>query len=560
MRALTISKLNVYKGPVHVTEASNIADHCIHHSLSHDKDHDKFGVACGHPHDHFCLSCEELKTVLDDIKEAITESADSFTSEQHDDIKFLFQQAVSAIGAWKAHQLRSIQQDKARTDLLLKLGPSEVLITQDWAMKFLPQKYRETQTDWFGKRGISWHISVVIRKNQSGDLLHQVYVHVVDQCTQDSSVVISIMEHTLRSIKEEHPEVDTAYYRQDNAGCYHSTELLTACHLMENATGIKVGRVDFSDPQGGKGPCDRKAATIKAHIRRFINEGNDVNTAYDLCQAILSSGSVRGVRVALIDGTKLTPLTSDSKLEGISTLNNFEVTKDGLICWKAYKIGTGKLVSWSSLTARETLNISPINSPLSQGCFTEIRSKKKAASQKEKEIEADSDHYEEDDDDEEMSKLFACPVEGCVKMFQRYASLDNHIQYGTCKLKEEKESLFDKAILKYQDKLQTKSSVPSLAPTQVEKMDDADQAILNRGWALKASKKSSRFSEQQKSFLDEMFFLGQETGHKQDPSTVAQQMRYAKGLDGSRRFQLQEFLSWWFLSPCYWNAVLLVSL
>jgi hypothetical protein len=48
------------------------------------------------------------------------------------------------------------------------------------------------------------------------------------------------MEHTLRSIKEENPELTTAYYRQDNAGCYHSVEMLTACSLMENATGIKV--------------------------------------------------------------------------------------------------------------------------------------------------------------------------------------------------------------------------------------------------------------------------------------------------------------------------------
>ena len=48
---------------------------------------------------------------------------------------------------------------------------------------------------------------------------------------------------------------------------------------MGAATGIHVKRVDFSDPQGGKGPCDRKAATIKAHVRRYINEGHDVLTA-----------------------------------------------------------------------------------------------------------------------------------------------------------------------------------------------------------------------------------------------------------------------------------------
>ena len=70
---------------------------------------------------------------------------------------------------------------------------------------------------------------------------------------------------------------------------------------MGDVTGIAVSRVDFSDPQGGKGPCDRKAATIKAHVRRFVNEGHDVQTPKDLETAMLSAEGVPGVRVTLVD-------------------------------------------------------------------------------------------------------------------------------------------------------------------------------------------------------------------------------------------------------------------
>lgn len=129
------------------------------------------------------------------------------------------QQAVQAIHTWKAHQLRVLQQDKCRIDVLQELNFNEVLITQDWAMKFLPQKYRETQTDWFGKRGISWHVSVVVRREAGGKLQHQAFVHIVKNCSQDSNVVAAIMEHILRNLKNEHPEITTAYFRQDNAGC-----------------------------------------------------------------------------------------------------------------------------------------------------------------------------------------------------------------------------------------------------------------------------------------------------------------------------------------------------
>lgn len=121
---------------------------------------------------------------------------------------------------WKAHQLRSIQQDKARTSLLENLQTSSVVVTQDWAMKFLPQRNRAMQADWLVKRGISWHISVVACKI-ADKLQHQAFVHIVENCSQDSNVVVSIIRHTLQELKKAHPEITTAFLRQDNAGCCH---------------------------------------------------------------------------------------------------------------------------------------------------------------------------------------------------------------------------------------------------------------------------------------------------------------------------------------------------
>ena len=51
---------------------------------------------------------------------------------------------------------------------------------------------------------------------------------------------------------------------------------------MKEATDIKVERVDFSEPQGGKGPCDRRAATIKVRVLHYINKGHDEVSADDL--------------------------------------------------------------------------------------------------------------------------------------------------------------------------------------------------------------------------------------------------------------------------------------
>lgn len=287
------------------------------------------------------MTIQEIKSSLDNAQ---------LTDEERDNLTYLYRQAVQAVDAWKAHQLRTTQQDKARTELLDELDESSILITLDWAMKFLPQKYRETQADWFAKRGISWHISVVVRKI-TGKLQHQVFVHICENCSQETDDVLLIVEHLLCALKESHPEIEKAFLRADNAGCYHSVAMLSACHLMES-TGIKIQRFDFSDPQGGKGACDRKAATIKAHVRRYINEGNDVLTASQFKEAMLSYGGVHGVRVALVDLGGQHRTSAEDKIEGVSTLNNFSYEKRGLVTWKSYKIGKGNVIPWSNLKGK----------------------------------------------------------------------------------------------------------------------------------------------------------------------------------------------------------------
>ena len=70
----------------------------------------------------------------------------------------------------ETHILRSINQEEAKQDLLKNKDPSEALIIMDWAMKFLQLKHREKQSDWFGKQGLSWHVSTEISVDKnSGD-------------------------------------------------------------------------------------------------------------------------------------------------------------------------------------------------------------------------------------------------------------------------------------------------------------------------------------------------------------------------------------------------------
>jgi hypothetical protein len=66
---------------------------------------------------------------------------------------------------------------------------------------------------------------------------------------------------------------------------------------------------------------------------------------------------------------------------------------------------------------------------------------------------------------------------------------------------------------------------------------------MDKGWALKAERKTKRFNENQKSFLVEKFNIGLKTGRKEDPISVAEAMLTARTEDGSRRFSYDEILS-----------------
>lgn len=113
-----------------------------------------------------------------------------------------------------------------------KLCKSKVLITQDFAMKFLPMQFREAQNDFFGKRGLSWHITVVLRRSAAAKLESQSFIHILEKSLQDSGAVVPIMAHVLTCLKKQHPEIAKTYYRQDNAGCYHSALTVLASKVI----------------------------------------------------------------------------------------------------------------------------------------------------------------------------------------------------------------------------------------------------------------------------------------------------------------------------------------
>ncbi|XP_066270491.1 uncharacterized protein [Branchiostoma lanceolatum] len=521
---------------VHVSQEATVAEHCRQFALSDDTDIN-FSATCLHQHDEECDACNGLPQLLVAIEKSFTEHKFP-TPEDKDDMRFTLDKAKQDIYAWQCHQLRSINQDEAWHALLDDLDDRSVLLVMDWAMKFLPRKYRESQTDWFGKRGLPWHISVAHRRCDAS-IFVETFIHLFQTCTQDSSSVVSILQHTVQQLKEELPTLQSIYIRSDNAGCYHNTLLFQAARHINQTTGVTIRRIDYCDPQGGKGSCDRQAATVKSHIKTWINEGHNVETAAEFKTAVESRGGIPGVKVFLCEvGTGLG--VTSTKMDGITKLNNFEFTEAGLRVWRAYNIGDGNLVPWPRLPALKPPTLLILSEPSHPGfAFRPIKSRQKKA-QGQQEVESDSDG-ESAREQRSLGSLFPCPEDSCVKVYQTHRGLEAHVAVGRHQRQLERETLLDKAKLAYAEKLeQGPSEVPHLEPSlEASRTTPSPQ----QGWALRNPKKHVRFSSKQKEYLDKRFQIGETTGKKSDPLTVSKEMRHACDAQGKRLFQVQEFLT-----------------
>ena len=87
-----------------------MVDHCQSFALS-DPDNGLFQKKCNHDQVEICSECYKLNKVLADIEIACSKL---LSEEEREDTMCMFQQAKDDVMAWKAHQLRSVNQDQAK--------------------------------------------------------------------------------------------------------------------------------------------------------------------------------------------------------------------------------------------------------------------------------------------------------------------------------------------------------------------------------------------------------------------------------------------------------------
>ena len=338
--------------------------------------------------------------------------------------------------------------------------------------------------------------------NHSFSIQTRTYIHLFDECTQNWFAVASIIENTLATLKALKPDLNQVYLRSDNARCYHCGYLLLSLPGVADRTGVKIARYDFSEPQAGKDICDRRIATLKSHMRRFLNEGNDVKTASDMKAAIESYGGIKGCYAAVCRAQPSAQTMIKHTMTGVQRLHNFSYENGGMRVWRAYDVGPGKFYSEAQLSRfgapqgpTELVIVKPFSRPIIEaGTYQQRRELSRAISEP-----GPSQEQPPPSQTDEENEKFCCPEEGCVKTFQSFAALQRHLDVGKHMLKLAKESAYDEIKRKWIEACHSVSGGYVRGQTSAKDSDDQSPAgQLELGWALRRTRKSIAFSEKRR--------------------------------------------------------------
>ena len=274
-------------------------------------------------------------------------------------------------------------------------------------------------------------------------------------------------------------------------------------------------------------------------MRIYLNSGQDVETADQMKNAIESTGGVPGVRATLCD-TQDIPKSAPVKCDGVSFINNIEYGNEGMRVPRSYAVGPGKFLPWSQFNLPESYSVPVLNilkeASIPNAQFTAITSRRKLSQ---------TQHEDDQGALECHDKLFSCSEEGCIKSFQRFSSLQHHLDVGRHSYALENETLFDKPMMSYATKLEQGIATVENPVEDIETLQALDSlSSLPMGWALKsASTQRTRLTESQKQYFTEVFQIGEQTGHKADPCNVSKSMRKARNANGSCKFDTSSYLT-----------------
>lgn len=518
-----ITKLKNIETYVKINFSSRLSDDssCISHcpvcALSDDSD-PCFSEKCLVNHGSKCVDCENVVDTLKIVENLI----DGYNGTEKESFKFDFEIGKTRILNWMGHQVRSKQQEKAKTDTFNKMKSDEAILIRDWAQKFLPQKNHEAMSDYFAKSGISAHVDCFFTKDETtGEVKKHVYHVLADKTDQGAMDTLSVFDVVLKQFREDNPGITKLHIRSDNAGAYKANNVLESLGFIAAKYGFQIKTYHFSESQDGKDQNDREAAMLKAHTRCYIkaNRANKVTNSMEFKTGILYRGGPKRCKVAVMSMDTNSKILNKKDLPNITKYHSFVFESEGYRVWKYYRIGPGKFIKYG--------NTSFVHAASVLSNFNEV-------------IRDQSMTHRESP---QLNTSWYCNEE-CCEVFETEEELLAHKLAGTHNTIQIKNST-DVILSEYRKLAST--SINELHPTPIipvkncSDLSDEYVKYFKRGWAL-PQRSSGKLDQKAKKFCLDFFAEGLENNRKYNHVDIAREMKRAKNPETNEQLFTSENL------------------
>jgi len=103
--------------------------------------------------------------LFDDLEQLIGKEQNE---ELRSEWRYDFRLASESVFEMFRHRIRTVQQDTVKSLMLSSMSRTTAFHTIDWAQKILPQGFREGQTAYYGKKGMSALVGCFVLRDSSG--------------------------------------------------------------------------------------------------------------------------------------------------------------------------------------------------------------------------------------------------------------------------------------------------------------------------------------------------------------------------------------------------------
>jgi hypothetical protein len=240
--------------------------------------------------------------------------------ERHEEYLHEIDVCTANLREYRSHLSRHVSEEKYATEKLENLADDEAVVTCDYKMKILSCFFREAQSKWFGKRGVSC-LGFMIATNAEDEADRAKGVKDVkfvmmftDDGLQDDWQ-IACAKHTLYT---EHlpPQIKKVLFTSDGAGCFKSKLHRAIQPFWKYWTGVDEIELRITPAGDGKSCLDGMFGRLTYVLHGSADQGNSYFDTESILKAIQDSNGLSATTFLGFHAVRANQLKADLELDG----------------------------------------------------------------------------------------------------------------------------------------------------------------------------------------------------------------------------------------------------